>query len=216
MKKIIKTIAIAVLSFSFSIYCNAQPKIGIKGGLNLSSMSGMVDFMKSAGELGFEMPAYYKVSYAPAFHLGIMAQYDLPSRFFLQPELLFSMQGLKEDASGYGSETSRLNFLKLPFYAGYKINAGTGLDILFGAGPYVAYGLFGSEGAYENPSIFRRFDAGFSGMGGIQFDKLQITVGYDFGLVDQMNVNGWKTAKDILGLSPIQNRNFKLSLGYFF
>jgi len=215
MKKIIKTIAISVLSFSFSIYCNAQTKIGIKGGLNHSSMSGMVEFIKAAGELGFEMPYSYGVIYTPAFHLGIMAQYDFPSRFFLQPELLFSMQGLKEEISGI-SEISRLNFLKLPVYAGYKVNVGTGVDILLGVGPYVAYGLYGSEGAYKNPGIFRHFDAGISGIGGIQFNKLQISGGFDFGLVDQMSVNGWKTIKDILGLPPIQNRNFKLSLGYFF
>jgi len=209
-----KVIITAVLIFTFPIYSNAQLKLGVKGGLNLSSLSGMVDFLKTAQGFGLELPDSYGVKYVPAFHLGIMAQYDLPSCFFLQPELFFSMQGAKEEVGNF-SEISRLNFLKLPVYAGYKIKAGTGLDILFGIGPYIAYGLYATDKAYSDSGFFKRFDAGFSGMGGIQFNQLQITVGYDLGLVDQMDANGWKTAKDILGLSPIQNRNFKLSVGYF-
>ena len=178
-KSCIRVIAIAVMAFLFSISGNAQLKFGVKGGLNLSSMSGMVEMIKAANELGLEIPGSYRVSYTPAFHLGFMAQCNLPANFFLQPELLFSMQGLKEEMSGYGTEISRLNFLKLPVYAGYKVNAGLGLDIILGVGPYAAYGFYGSEGAYGKDGIFQHFDAGLSAMGGIQFNKLQVTVGYD-------------------------------------
>ena len=214
--KRIKIVTIALMLFSFSIYSNAQLKIGVKGGLNYSSMPEMVDFMRVASELGLPVPGSYAVKYASAFHLGLMSQYNLSSHFFFQPELLFSMQGVKEEAPGIVSETSYLNFLKLPVYIGYKIKAGAGLDIIIGAGPYAAYGLSGSEGAYGDTGLFRNPDAGFSCMGGIQLSNLQITAGFDAGLVDQIKVNGWKTAKDILGLSSIQTRNFKLSVGYFF
>jgi hypothetical protein len=139
----------------------------------------------------------------------------LPANFFLQPELSYSIQGTKEEIAST-TETSRLNFLKLPVYAGYKIDAGLGLNIILAAGPYFAYGLNGSEGAYGDDGMFTRFDAGLSAMGGIQFNKIQITVGYDFGLIDQMDIEGWSTAKDILGLSAVQNRNIKVSAGYFF
>jgi hypothetical protein len=54
----------------------------------------------------------------------------------------------------------------------------------------------------------KRFDAGLSAMAGIEFSKFQITLGYDFGLVDV-----WKSAKN---LSSIRNQNIKVSVGYFF
>ena len=89
-------------------------------------------------------------------------------------------------------------------------------SIILGAGPYVAFGISGSEGSYGDGGMFQRFDAGLSAIGGIQFHKLQITAGFDLGLVDQMGFDGWKTIKDITGASSVQNRNFKLSVGYFF
>jgi len=61
-----------------------------------------------------------------------------------------------------------------------------------------------------------RFDAGLSAIAGIEFRKFQITLGYDLGLVDAMDVDGWKTMKDLAGLSSIRNQNIKVSVGYFF
>jgi hypothetical protein len=218
MKKNVKGLLITVVLFLFTISGSAQT-IGLKGGLNLSTISGYEDVFNAMKDLhipGVPDISGYSTGYAAGFHFGLMFQYDLPANFFLQPELLFSTQGLKEEATGHEAETSRLNFLQVPVYAGYKIDAGLGLNIILAAGPYLAYGISGSEGAYGDDGTFKRFDAGLSAMGGIQFNKLQITAGYDFGLVDQIDVDGWNTLKDILGLSSVQNRNIKISAGYFF
>ncbi|MDR2086207.1 MAG: PorT family protein [Dysgonamonadaceae bacterium] len=176
-------------------------------------MSGWKDAYEAMD--GSSIPGY-TIGYASGVHLGLIVQYDLSTKFFLQPELLYSMQGMTEKATNQGSETSRLNFIQLPVYAGYKVNLGLDLNLILAAGPYLAYGINGSKGAYGSDGMLNRFDAGVSVMGGLQFNKVQITVGYDHGLFDQMDVNGWDTAKDILGLSSIQNRNVKLSAGYFF
>lgn len=77
----------------------------------------------------------------------------------------------------------------------------------------MGYGIHASDDAFDQ---FKRFDFGLSAMGGIQFNKLQITIGYDLGLTDNVDIDGWKTAKDIYGLSSICNRDFKVSVGYFF
>jgi hypothetical protein len=159
MKSNVKGLLIIVVLFLFTISGSAQT-IGLKGGLNLSTISGFEDAnnaITNAAIPGVSGIPGYSTGYAAGFHLGLMFQYDLPANFFLQPELLFSIQGIKEEATGSEAETSRLNFLQVPIYAGY-----------------------------------------------------------DFGLVDQMDVDGWDTAKDILGLSSVQNRNIKISVGYFF
>ena len=95
----------------------------------------------------------------------------------------------------------------MPVYAGYKIKAGSFLHILVAAGPYFAYGISGSECAYGDDGMFKRFDAGLSVMAGVEINNLQITAGYDFGLTDQLDVNGWNTAKDVLGLLSIYLNN---------
>jgi hypothetical protein len=202
MKKNVKGLAITAILFLFAISVNAQIHLGVKGGLNLSKISGLEDVAH----------LNYSTSSATGFHLGLMCQLSLPVNFFLQPELLFSMQGAKEEVAGK-KETKRLNFLQLPVYAGYKIGVGP-VGIILGAGPYLAYGITGSDNAYGKDGIFKRLDAGLSAIAGVQITKFQVTVGYDLGLVDQLDINniGLNTAKDI----SIKNRNIKASVGYFF
>ena len=187
-----------------TISVNAQVRYGLKAGLNLSTISGFEDANQALAEV--TVPGY-STGYAAGAHVGFIFRYDLPAQFFLQPELLFSTQGLQEKATDRKAETSRLNFLQLPVYAGYKIKAGSFLQILVAAGPYLAYGISGSEGAYGDDRMFKRFDAGLSVMASVEINNLQITAGYDFGLTDQLDVNGWNTAKDVLGLLSIYLNN---------
>jgi len=226
MKRFIKAGLMAVL-FCFAISAQAQVKVGVKGGFNASnmSMSGFED-IEIYDQFG-NMIGYQKTSYKPGFHAGLMLQVDLPGSFFLQPELLFSNQGLKEETKIEGDKetgNSTLNYLQLPIYAGYKFNAGSGLDVILGVGPYLAYGISGTDDPFkENPLIqnsdgmkMKRFDAGLSAMAGIEYNKFQITVGYDLGLVDCIGADGWSIIKDAYNLSSIYNRNVKVSIGYFF
>jgi hypothetical protein len=213
MKQNVKGLAITAILFFSTISVNAQMHYGLKAGLNLSTISGFEETNKALPDA--TIPGY-STDYAAGIHVGFMFRYDLPVHFFLQPELLLSTQGVQEKATGLETETSRLNFLQLPVYAGYKINAGSDLGIILAAGPYLAYGVSGSKGAYGDEGVFQRFDAGLSIMAGIEINTLQITAGYDFGLADQMDINGWKTMKDLLGLPSILNRNIKVSVGYFF
>jgi hypothetical protein len=215
------------LSLCFVFSAQAQIKYGVKGGFNASSISGFDEFLKFSTNEEGNSPANINSKYKSGFHLGLMFQYNFESKFFLQPELLFSNQGSTLEAKiNYegvkysDSETSTINYLQLPIYAGYKFNAGPSLDIIAGVGPYLAYGvhasdLFGSSdpGTFD---VLKRFDAGLSAMAGVEYDKLQLTLGFDFGLVDAMDLDGWKTVKNLTGLSSICTRNIKVSVGYFF
>ena len=206
MKKL-KVIFVLCLLTVGVISSSAQLNYGVKVGLNTSTLSGYSKLSEVSGE---DLEAKSKLG----LHAGVMAQLELPVvGLFLQPELLYSSLGVTEEYQGE-SESSSLNYLQLPVYIGYKINAGLGLNVILGAGPYLGYGLSGTDDAFDE--MFNRFDFGLSAMGGIEFNKLQITVGYDLGLTDNMGMDGWKTIKDLGGLSSISNRNLKVSLGYFF
>lgn len=214
MKNSVKISLLAVL-LCFAFSAQAQVKIGVKGGFNAASQSGWGDLLEYEDE-----DLDYSSKFKSGFHLGLMLQLDLPGSFFLQPELLFSNQGLKQELKFDGekdSESSTLNYLQLPIYAGYKFDAGLGLKVIVGVGPYFAYGISGSDDVFDGDKGFmKRFDAGLTAMAGVEISKFQVTLGYDFGLVDAMDANGWKTLKDLGGLSSIRNQNIKVSVGYFF
>jgi hypothetical protein len=214
MKQLFKSVILVVFVL-LAMSAQAQVKIGVKGGLNVSTVSGIGKLLLASSE----SVRACKISSRAGFHAGVMAQFPLPSNFFIQPELLFSMQGLKSTVYIGASEvtgTDELNYLQLPVYAGYKINVGTGLDVIAGVGPYFAYGISGTDDAFDSDEGLKRLDIGASALAGIQFYHLQITIGYDLGLTDMVDINGWNTAKDLLGLPNICNRNLKFSVGYFF
>ncbi|MDR0231702.1 MAG: PorT family protein [Dysgonamonadaceae bacterium] len=214
MKTLNKVFFVILLSMVTIGFVNAQNiKFGLKGGLNTSSVSGFGDLVGALEGMGAEV-GDFSTSYKPGFHLGVVAQIELGS-LFLQPELLFSQMGVTGKLEGE-SENLNLNYLQLPIYVGYKKSVGVGLDLLLGAGPYLGYGISGSEETFGDDGMFKRIDAGLSFMGGIQFNNIQITLGYDLGLIDMVDAPGWNTAKDILGLSSITNRNIKVSFAYFF
>lgn len=216
LNKVFFAILLSIVTIGFA---NAQSiKLGIKGGLNVSTLSGFNDFINTVNEMGGEIPEISS-SYKPGFHVGAVAQFGL-GNFFLQPELLFSQVGIAQKIGDSKLENGNLNYLQLPIYAGYKASLGLGLDLLLGAGPYFAYGISGTDDPFkeneDGMTAFQRFDAGLTFMGGIQISNLQVTLGYDLGLVDMIDIPGWNTMKDVLDLSSITNQNIKVSVAYFF
>jgi hypothetical protein len=99
-----------------------------------------------------------------------MCQINLSqNRFFLQPELLISLQGDK-GKKGEEPRADDLYYLQLPVCLVYKIIVTPSWYILLGAGLYGAYGIYGSGNTFD--TRFNRLDYGFSFMGGFQFGKI--------------------------------------------
>jgi hypothetical protein len=220
MKKVLK-ISVLVAFVLFSFTSQAQVQFGVKGGLNASTLSGYDRFTELVGAIGL---GDLKTQSKAGYHIGVIAQINLPATsFFIQPELLYTNLGVKESIKNSilmedASETSSLNYLQVPVYAGYKWNAGLGLDIIAGVGPYIGYGLSATDDMFDGDTDghFNRFDYGLSAMAGVQFYKVQITLGYDLGLGKLNSGNIWKDANDLLDLPAISNRNIKVSLAYLF
>lgn len=204
-----KIYLLVVLLFNIYIYSvEARVDIGLKGGLNLSVMSGYPDRMVNDGDGNW---VKLSTSYVASYHLGLIFQYHFDREFFIQPELLYSKQGRKDVCSTMNtSSVVSLSYIKLPVYGGYKYNVGENLDLLIGAGPYLAYGVsFGNDDFRKE---YKKNDWGVAFMGGIQWDNLQITIGAELGLYKL------KSLTDLLGNeeSVIHNRNFTFSIACFF
>src|SRR5688572_720856 len=128
MKTKLLTLVIAVFTFSAA---NAQFHLGIKGGANMSKITG-----KSFSE-----------EYEFGYHLGGFAEIGLGKKFSIQPEVLFNQYNTRTDSSfkdiyQVGPESFKdvqLNYLTIPIMLNYKLGSALSLQ----AGPQ--FGILMSE-----------------------------------------------------------------------
>lgn len=128
MKKLLMTAA-AVFAFGFA---NAQEvKFGAKAGLNLSTVS-----ISGDGSEGQSPKSII------GFHVGGFAEFKVSDKFSVQPELLFSTQGVKGEVSSSTAfysmntkSTQNLNYINIPVMAKYYVIEGLHIE----AGPQVGF-----------------------------------------------------------------------------
>ena len=160
------------------------------------------------------------------FHAGIKAEKDLPQiaqGVYLDMAALLSLKGAQVSASGASLKINPY-YLEIPIHMGYKHAVTESISLFANFGPYFAVGLFGKmketdysidevggfTNIYDSASAFgdnalKRFDFGLGLKAGIEFcQKYQLSIGYDWGLTDNIE-NGSN-----------KNRNLMLSLGYCF
>jgi opacity protein-like surface antigen len=105
MKKIFMIIVCA----STFVVAKAQVSYGIKGGVNLSNIIGS-DAEGAKAKVGF--------------HVGAFSQIPVTDKFSIQPELLYSAQGAKYEASGEDDVKINSGFLNIPVLAKYTAASG--------------------------------------------------------------------------------------------
>ncbi|MFZ2898960.1 MAG: outer membrane beta-barrel protein [Saprospiraceae bacterium] len=218
MKKQLFVGAIALfVSLSFA---NAQG-IGIFGGVNFQNLNG-----KGAGGNKLDNQII------PGFHAGISAQLPLVPEFFIQPGLLFSTKGGKDEGI-FVPTTYRLSYIELPLNLVYKGQLGNGF-VMVGFGPYIAYAV-GGKVAIETGGATTKADIEFQNtveasdpLAVVYFRALDaggnIFAGYEManGVFFQLN-----TQLGMLKINPedrrfpenegfIKNTGFGLSLGFRF
>ena len=99
MKKVTTTLAVAVMSLFFST-TNAQQAIGIKGGLNIASLSGFEGRDRISA------------------HAGLFLHHTINKNWCFQPELLYSGEGQRYMSGGV-ERTLALGYLQLPLMIQY-------------------------------------------------------------------------------------------------
>lgn len=155
-----------------------QPKIGIKGGINLSNL--YVDDVKDEN---------MKVG----ANFGVFAKFPITKGFSIQPEVLYSSKGAKltyDNIFGSGEYRFNLNYIEVPVLAVFNVSKNINLQ----AGGYAAYLTSANikrlkSGSSEADDVadlktdnFKRFDYGL--VGGVGFDIQNFTIGarYNYGL----------------------------------
>lgn len=212
-----KTIKIILLSavLCLSVNAFAQTTFGVRGGLNLADIS-----LKTAG-IGIDAS---KVK--PGFHLGAIVNHSLTDIFAFETGLMLETKGSKIKANALGGSTgeavTNILYLDVPvnLKATYDLG-GLGVYGLFG--PYVGFALsskdkytgefksFAGMSEYDNKigngddDDLRRMDFGLMLGAGVEIEKFQFGIGYDWGLANiQPGGDSDNFAK---------NRVFKISVG---
>ena len=168
MKKIV--IFIMILSFVFIGTLSAQGNLGfgVKGGLNMAKFTG--DGVKEITEEG------YDEKYVTAFSLGGFLALPLGNTLTIRPEVLYTQNGAKYEASRGGAEAKmsmKMNWLNIPVLAVFNLQP----NIRLFAGPYFDFFLNGKtkvEMSYEEFSFDEEED--------IESDEIQsLNYGVIFG-----------------------------------
>jgi opacity protein-like surface antigen len=196
MKKFILLTA-AFLLFSFA-YSQEKKEIyfGIKGGLNLCSIT-------NADEDGVNS------STLVGFHVGVLGEFMLGDNFAIQPELLYSTQGVKLDFEGDKGDL-KMDYVTIPLMAKYYVVDAFSIEL----GPQIGF-LTAAKATSGGESIdvkdsMKTTDFGLNfGVG------YNITENFNMGL--RYNLGLTQIQKDLVaGESASKNSVFQIALGYRF
>src|ERR1700733_12951863 len=188
-RTVIGLVIAAILLAPAGIYAQEQQtsadsgmtaKFGIKGGLNLTNLyvaNVSSEHMKAG------------------FNAGVFAKLPVTRGFSIQPELLYSVKGAKDDynnlAEGSGEYRFNLGYIELPLLAVVNLTKNFSIH-LGGYGAYLTNANVkdvNNNGTIQNitdlnADDFNRWDFGLAG--GLGFDIENFTIGarYNYGLTD--------------------------------
>ncbi len=209
----IRMMSLAIIAVLFSVTTFAQsskPSVGIRAGVNFST----IDNKDEA----------YKNELMTGFNAGLNVEIPLGSSFYVQPGVLYSTKGVRyTDKSNF-----RLGYLEVPLNFIYKPALGSS-NLLLGFGPYAAWGVRGrtqnSTGdkvdidydADYNPlvpaTMIKRFDAGGNLLAGIEFaNKISLQLNGQLGLINIHKASDDNTPDDL----KWKNTSWGVSLGFRF
>lgn len=206
---VITTIMSLVMLFIGPNKTQAQPKFGIRAGLNMANFAGN-DADNTDYRMGLIAGGYLRIPFS--------------ENVSLQPEILYSQRGAKTDGSIFGIESStdiRMNYLSIPLQAVYTID-----DVLnIYAGPGLAFFLDGkAKTNVEGSFLGQNFNS--SGESDINKDNtnspdLFITagLGYQSGSlqVDFKYLRGFNKALQVNDNEfDLYHSDFQLVVGYLF
>ncbi len=159
MKKIFTMVVLALTTLSMS--AQEDSKLTITAGVGMATLAGDdTDGVDS------------KI----AFKVGATYDFNISENFAIVPgaELLcngYKLDGIDGDIHTYT--------LKVPVLAAYKFNISDNFDLSVKAGPYLAYGLFGSDIEFYGSGTYNVYD---DEMGGERLDAgIVAAVSADFG-----------------------------------
>jgi len=212
-----KKITLLLLTVSIATGVTAQARFGIKAGVNIANQNVKLTYLGFSGDQNGDAIA--------GFHIGGVAEIPLGSNFSFRPELLLSGKGSNfksvQDDSATATAKIRPWYLELPLNIVYHHALHSGTKLYGGAGPSLAYGLFGkaksggvSDDLFQDGG-YKRFDVGINILAGVELKSgLTISANFTPGLANIYDGGDGV----VQGASNIKFKNtaFGFSVGYMF
>ena len=198
-----KVLILAMLAF-FTQIANAQ-SFGVKGGLNLASMSYSMKELDNSPE-----PII-------GLHFGPIVEFKLTNRINFNSGILYTLKGSREEIWNINNDLKfvpervpiRLNFLEIPLNIAYKISLREKSNFFVQAGPYLGFVLNGkfkinnetNDIQFGGLGKMKRFDFGLGIGSGFQFGSWITSLSYQFGLTNRYDIPDSRTRNNALQLS---------------
>ncbi len=182
MKKIL---GLFIFLFIGNVVVAQQVRFGFKGGLNVATLAKIKN-----------------VEPKMAFHFGAMTEFQINDALYVQPELLFSVQGVEKIEKNGLDNSVRLSYLTIPFMAKYYLRGGLCVE----AGPYVAFNISANQGKEDYQKDLSEdingldYGAGI-GLNYILPNTLSFGVRYNVGMTEVFNGKQKGSRNEVLQVS---------------
>jgi opacity protein-like surface antigen len=200
MKKILTIVAITCIAFAMP--AQAQVKFGLKGGLNLTSLSA--DGVNSA------------ISNKSGFYVGPTVKFTLPVvGLSIDGSALYDQRNAKIKGT---DQTIKAQSIQIPINVRYGIGLSSVVNVFAFAGPQFGFNIGDKSKLLDQMGEWSLKSSNISGnigIGATVFSKLQITANYNFqlsksGEVKYINENGDEAT------GKMKFNSWQLGLGYYF
>lgn len=210
MKKIFTSAAIALAMLFTANTANAGINFGVKGGLNVTSMSLNSEVFDASNRAGFFFGPTVKFT-LPIVGLGIDA-----SALYDQREAKLTVGEAKT------KETVKTQAINIPINARYSVGLGSVANVLFFAGPQFGFHVGNKNKDLGADCEWKLKSSQFSvnvGAGFTVLKHLQLTANYNIACGKTGDVTLSKTASNVLG-APFEKSGrtnaWQIALAYYF
>ncbi|MBQ6653004.1 MAG: porin family protein [Prevotella sp.] len=206
MKKIF---SVALLAFVFAASANAQLKLGVKGGLNVTDMSLDSKVFDASNQAGYFFGPTIKFS-LPIVGLGVdaAALYDHRSA------------KVKEEVSGH-EETLKQDQVVVPVNLRYGIGLGDTASLFLFAGPQFGFNVGDKEQKIWNQAAqWKLKTSNFSvnvGLGATLLKHLQVSASYNIACGKTGDIEASDVLKTVVkSKEDVKNNAWQIAVAYYF
>lgn len=202
--------AIIILAATFMSTAQAQIKLGVKGGLNVTKMSFSRDVVDANNRTGFFIGPTLKFT-LPLVGLGVDAS------------ALYDQREAKLNVSGVGDETVKTQSINIPINLRYGVGLGSLASLFFFAGPQFGFNVGDkNQPLYQDVAEWQLRSSNFSvnlGAGLMLLSHLQLSANYNIACGKTGDVTVKSAASNVyndLTSTKARSNAWQIALAYYF
>lgn len=209
MKKIFTSAAIALAMLFTANTANAGINFGLKGGLNVTSMSLNSEVFDASNRAGFFIGPTLKFT-LPIVGLGIDAS------------ALYDQREAKLTVADKTKETVKTQAINIPINARYSVGLGSVASVLFFAGPQFGFNVGDKDVDLGGDSRWKFRSSQFSvnvGAGFSFMNHFEVTANYNIACGKTGDATLSKTLSEVVGSATKDNGRanaWQIALAYYF